>query len=203
MERSGNDLIVQFNRGDTAAFSAIYNEYYPGIYYFVRRFINKREDAEDITADIFVKLWKMHTDITSINNAQAFLYISARNTCIDFLRQLKRQNERQKELLHILMQEHAEDILKEDLKAEVLQSIFEEIENLPPACKRVFKMSYLDNLSNDTIADMLQINNQSVRNHKQRAIKLLRIALLNKKIAAAALIIYLFYPFIKKFLFFY
>src|SRR5580698_10202411 len=136
MERSGNDLILQFNQGDTAAFSAIYNEYYPSIYYYVRRFINEREDAEDITADIFVKLWKVHTNITSINNARAFLYTTARNTCIDFLRQLKRQNERQKELLHTLMQEPAEDSLKEDLKAAVLQSIFEEIERLPPACRK-------------------------------------------------------------------
>jgi DNA-directed RNA polymerase specialized sigma24 family protein len=49
-------------------------------------------------------------------------------------------------------------------------------------------MAYLEGLSNGQIAEVLQINNQSVRNHKQRAIKLLRMALLNKNVLVNALI---------------
>jgi len=187
MEQSGNDLIIQLNKGDTHAFSAIYKEQYPRIYYFVKQFVDKHEDAEDITADIFVKLWKMHDQFTDIKNLQAFLIVTARNTCIDFLRHTKRQQEKQKGLLHSLSQEPAELPLKDDLKAEVLQAIYTEIENLPPACRRVFKMSYFDGLPNDAIARILHINNLSVRNHKQRAIKLLRIALFNKNIIAGAI----------------
>ncbi|MES1160647.1 MAG: sigma factor-like helix-turn-helix DNA-binding protein, partial [Bacteroidota bacterium] len=93
-----------------------------------------------------------------------------------------------KELLHVLMQEPAEGVLKEDLKAEVLKSIHKEIENLPRSCGNVFKMAYLEGMSNSEIAETLQINNQSVRNHKQRAIKLLRLALLNRNILVSAFI---------------
>lgn len=188
MEQPDNNLIAQFTRGDTEAFTAIYNAYYPTLYSFVKKFIPEREDAEDITADIFVKLWRMHANFDNIKNIEAFLYITARNACLDFLRQLKRRNEKQKELLYVLLQEPAEGILPEDIKAEVLAAILQEIEKLPRSCRNVFKMAYLEGLSNSEIAESLRINNQSVRNHKQRAVKLLRLALLNRDRLAGTLI---------------
>jgi len=188
MEQPDNDLIIQFNHGDTEAFTAIYNNYYLTLYNFVKKFIPKREDAEDITADIFVKLWRMHTRFDSIKNIEAFLYITGRNACLNFLQSLQRQSEKQKELLHVLLQEPAEGTLQEDVKTEVLQIILKEIEKLPRSCQNVFKMAYLEGLSNSEIADTLGINNQSVRNHKQRAIKLLRITLLNRDILVSAFI---------------
>jgi RNA polymerase sigma-70 factor (ECF subfamily) len=193
MEQPDTDLLSQFNHGDTEAFTAIYNNYYFTLYNFVRKFVPEREDAEDITADIFVKLWKMHAKFDSIQNIEAFLYITGRNACLNFLRHLQRQNEKQKELLHILLQQPAEGALQEDLKTEVLKSIDKEIAKLPKSCGKVFKMAYLEGLSNGEIAEALQINNQSVRNHKQRAIKLLRIALLNRNMLVGTFITLYFY----------
>lgn len=193
MEQPDNDLIIQFNQGDTEAFTAIYNNYYLTLYRFVRKFVPEREDAEDITADIFFKLWKLRANFNNIKNIEAFLYITGRNACLDFLRHLQRQGEKQKELLHVLLQQPAEGILQEDLKAEVLKSIHKEIERLPRSCRNVFKMAYLEGMSNGEIAETMQINNQSVRNHKQRAIKLLRIALLNRNILASAFFGFYFY----------
>jgi len=192
-QQPDNDLIFQFNHGDTEAFTAIYNKYYLTLYHFVKKFIPEKEDAEDITADIFVKLWRMHAKFHTIQNIEAFLYITGRNACLNFLRHLQRQHEKQKQLLHILLQQPAEGSLQEDIKAEVLKSIDQEIAKLPKSCGKVFKMSYLEGLSNGEIAEALQINNQSVRNHKQRAIKLLRMALLNRNMLVGTFITLYFY----------
>jgi len=193
MEQPGNDIAFHFSQGDSGAFTAIYNEYYPTLYYFVKRFVYERVDAEDITADIFVKLWKMHPNFATIQNIKAFLYITARNSCIDFLRRRQRQTERQKEMLYVLLQQPAEGILKDDTRAEVLRMIYQEIELLPPARRNVFKLAYLDGLSNDAIADFLHLSNQTVRNHKQLAVNQLRMAILQKNILVAALL-YLYLP---------
>jgi RNA polymerase sigma-70 factor (ECF subfamily) len=193
MEQPDNDLIIQFNQGDTEAFTAIYNNYYLILYNFVKKFVPEREDAEDITADIFIKLWRLHANFDSIKNIEAFLYITGRNACLDFLRHLQRQSEKQKELMHVLLQQPAEGVLQENLKAEVLKAIHKEIERLPRSCRNVFTMAYLEGLSNSEIAETLQINNQSVRNHKQRAIKLLRIALLNRNALVSTFIGLYFY----------
>jgi len=188
MEQPDNDLISQFNHGDAEAFTAIYNKYYLTLFYFVNRFLPEREDAEDITADVFVKLWKLRARFDNIKNIEAFLYITGRNACLDYLRHLQRQYEKQKELIHVLLQEPADGILQENLKAEVLKSIHKEIAGLPRSCRRVFEMAYFEGLNNSQIAEELKINNQSVRNHKQRAIKLLRMALLNKNALVNAFI---------------
>lgn len=186
MQIPDNDLIPLFSRGEGDAFTAIYHAYYPTLYSFVKKFIAERENAEDITADIFVKLWKMHDRFDSIKNLEAFLYITARNACVDFLRQIKRQTEKQKELFAALQEQPADGFLPEDIKAEVIAAIMQEIEHLPKSAGRVFRLAYLEGLSNDEIASILHITNQSVRNHKQRAVKLIRIALLNRNIAIGA-----------------
>jgi RNA polymerase sigma-70 factor (ECF subfamily) len=188
MEQPENDLIVQFNQGDTEAFTTIYTRYYCTLYYFVKRFIPEREDAEDITADVFVKLWKLRANLQTIKNIEAFLYITGRNACLDFLRHIQRRHLRQKELLQALLQEPEEGILEDDVKTLVLRTIHAEIEKLPRSCRTVFKMSYIEGMSNSEIAEALNINNQSVRNFKLRAVKLLRIALLNKNMLVSAFI---------------
>jgi RNA polymerase sigma-70 factor (ECF subfamily) len=188
MEQPENDLIVQFSQGDSVAFTAIYNRYYSRLYYFVKKFVPEREDAEDITADIFAKLWKMRHNLHTIKNIEAFLYITGRNACLDFLRHIQRRNLRQKELLYTLLQQSGEGVLDEDIKTRVLQTIYAEIENLPRSTRQVFKMAYLEGMSNGDIAAALSINNQSVRNYKLRAVKLLRIALLNRNMMVGALI---------------
>jgi RNA polymerase sigma-70 factor (ECF subfamily) len=188
MEQPENDLIVQFSQGDSEAFTAIYNKYYYTLYSFVKRFLTEREDAEDITADVFAKLWKMRHNLHTIKNIEAFLYITGRNACLDFLRHIQRRNLRQKELIYALLQQPGEGEMEEGVKAQVLQTIYAEIEKLPRSTRQVFKMAYLEGMSNGAIAAALSINNQSVRNYKLRAVKLLRIALLNKNMVVGALI---------------
>ena len=188
MEQPVDEFISQFNQGDTEAFTAIYNRYYSTLYYFIKRFIPEREDAEDITADVFVKLWNLRANLQTIKNIEAFLYITGRNACLDFLRHIQRRNMRQKELIQSLLQEPEEGRLEEDIKTLVLQAIHAEIEKLPRSCRTVFKMAYLDGMSNSEIAASLDINNQSVRNFKLRAVKLLRIALLNKNMLVGAFV---------------
>jgi RNA polymerase sigma-70 factor (ECF subfamily) len=179
MEQPDNDLILRFTQGDFRAFTDIYDRYYLTIYRFVRKFIPEREEAEDIMANTFIKLWKLHSNFESSHNIKAFLYITARNACFDSLRHQKRQSEKQKELFYFLSQRPAEEHFQNDVETEVLKSIFLEIEKLPPSVRAVFKMAYIEGKSNDEIAAHLHITNQSVRNNKHRAIKLLRMAILN------------------------
>jgi RNA polymerase sigma-70 factor (ECF subfamily) len=150
--------------------------------------VPEREDAEDLTADVFVKLWKLRANLQTIKNIEAFLYITGRNACLDFLRHIQRQNMRQKDLIYTLLQEPEEGVLDEDVKTLVLQAIHAAIEKLPRSTRNVFKMAYLDGMSNSEIAAALDINNQSVRNYKLRAVKTLRIALLNRNMLVGAFI---------------
>jgi RNA polymerase sigma-70 factor (ECF subfamily) len=174
-----NDLIHQFKKGQQAAFTELYERYQPAIFYFVRKFVSDIGQAEDITAETFIKLWVRRQNFDNEKSISSYLHVTARNSSIDWIRTEKKQDENKEQLLILLKQEQY-DSLQDDVKAEVLRLIKAEIEKLPKKIKRVFILSYIDGKSNDEIAALLKINNQSVRNHKTRALTLIRLAIAGK-----------------------
>jgi RNA polymerase sigma-70 factor (family 1) len=187
MEQSADDLIFQFRRGSSHAYTAIYNLMAPSIYYFARRLVEDKEAAEDITADTFIKLYQMSPNFNSLPNIRAFLFVTTRNACLNYLRNLKVKNQRTSDLLYLLSNGQEKTFPEDEYRVELLQHIYDEIENLPTKCKQVFKLAYLEGLKNDEIAKLLHINNQSVKNQKTRALKILRLALSGKALLALLL----------------
>ena len=189
MNTRENDLIIAFRQGSKKAFEIIYNNYYISIFYFARRFVANSQDAEDITTETFIKLWHMHENFESMYNIRAFLHISTKNACLNYLRYEQRKLSNQKELLYLLTEETDEINGPQQITARIYQLIHDEIEKLPGQLKKIFKMAYVDGFNNEEIAKKLKINNQSVRNHKARALKLLRIALLNSDLLAIIILL--------------
>ena len=169
--------IVEFNQGKKEAFEAVYHAHYASLYYFVKRILNDRFEAEDIVAETFVKLWNLRHNFETAGNIKAFLFISARNACLDFLRSVQRQTTNQQALQYILLQDSDFTFAQDEIKIEVLRQIYTEIENLPPKCRHIFKLAYLEGLRNEEIALKLGLSYQTVKNQKLRASRMLRIAL--------------------------
>ena len=177
-----SEIISLFSEGDASAFEIIYNKYFNSVFYFAKRFVIDVQAAEDITSETFVKLWTRHGDFENIHKLTSFLYITTRNACINILRTGKRHSEYQQQLSYLLSQESDEAIAQQQLTGRIYQYIYEEIEKLPPQEMKVFKLAFIDGLSNEEIAEQLNINNQSVRNHKTRALKAIRLAIADKDI---------------------
>jgi RNA polymerase sigma factor (sigma-70 family) len=60
------------------------------------------------------------------------------------------------------------------IRSEVLAEIHKAITLLPGSCQQIFRMSYLDDMKNNQIADVLGISVNTVKTQKQRALKVLR-----------------------------
>ena len=183
------ELIYQFNRGQQAAFTTVYDRYWPAIFYFVRKFIPDTSEAEDITAETFIKLWERRANFDNEKSIASFLHTTARNASIDWLRSEKRKVTHQEKLLQQL-QDDSYQQLQGDVKAELLQLVQQEINKLPSKIKRVFLLAYAEGKSNEEIASLLGIHNQSVRNHKARALKLLKLAIAGKNWQFLLLVFY-------------
>lgn len=83
--------IQQAARGDHAAFEWLVEQYQTPVYRLCLRMTNNPEDAADLTQESFLKAWK---NLESFHFESAFstwLYRLSTNTCLDFLRQLKRR----------------------------------------------------------------------------------------------------------------
>lgn len=172
-------IVALFNKGDAQALAHVFELHNRSLCYFAERLTGDRQEAEDIVADAFMKLWNKRADFENLQNIKAFLYIATRNACFDFLKHRRRSNSSHDEILY-LSQENDDALLHTMIETELLQKIYGEIERLPGKCRTIFKL-FLEGKSTQEIADQLNISRQNVLNQKARAIQLLRIFLLQKK----------------------
>jgi RNA polymerase sigma-70 factor (ECF subfamily) len=184
-----NDIIVAFRQGDLAAFDVIYWQLRKPIITFCKCMVPV-EDAEEITTDIFVRLWRSRTQWDNIKDVKAFLYVSARNACFNFLRSQKAKPGKQVAINEIMEQE-SELILQAEIESELIGLIKEELNNLPETCKAVFSMSYFEGYENTEIAQRLQVSYQTVRNLKSIALKTIRKSLAEKGLQLSAILLLL------------
>ena len=182
-----NSFLIAFQQDDVNAVRQIYDRHYRTICYYAERFVQNRAEAEDIAIDSFIKLLKKKNEFGSLAEIKSFLFIVTRNACFDSIRREKRHHSAHKELLYMSdVMEPDQDL--EGIRSEVMQEIFQEVENLPPQCGQVFKLLFLRGLDSKTAAAELGIATKTVLNQKAKAILLLRKALLKKGLIGSILL---------------
>jgi RNA polymerase sigma-70 factor (ECF subfamily) len=92
-ETNLQELFVLLEKGDRDAFSRIYQQLKQPVYTICYRIVQSRETAEDITHDVFVKLFRCPPD-ASVQNIRAWIFQMARNLSIDALRKESRRSDR-------------------------------------------------------------------------------------------------------------
>lgn len=153
--------------------------FFPSLSFFAKRLVDNDGEGEDIAADSFVKLLNRYDSFDSLPNIKAFLYITTRNACLNYLRYSQRQYAEKREM-NRMQERTAEHALSYMVHAEVLREVEFEIDQLPNRCKEIFKLIYYERRSADDIADMLGISINTVWVQRAKAIQLIRTHLLKK-----------------------
>lgn len=86
------ELFARIQKGDREAFACVYQELKRPVYTICYRITQSKETAEDITHDVFVKLFRSPPD-ASVKNMRAWIFQMARNLSIDALRKQSRMAE--------------------------------------------------------------------------------------------------------------
>jgi RNA polymerase sigma-70 factor (ECF subfamily) len=87
------ELVAQAQQGDQLAFATLYEQYRPLVYRFLRRRLDGADETvEDLTEDVFVKLYeKLDRYVERGLPFTAWLYRIAHNRLVDYVRTLPRQ----------------------------------------------------------------------------------------------------------------
>lgn len=172
-----NTTLHSLVAGDAKGFSEIYSSYYLPIYYFAKKFVGDAVVAEDVTAETFSKLWQEAEQKREVKNVKAFLHVTAKNNCLDKLKMEKTHQEKHREILYLQQEDLRAALNAAELKAAVMDSIYAEIEKLPPKSRMIFKMAFFEGMKTGEIAKKLGLNENTVTNQKVSALKKLRLAL--------------------------
>jgi RNA polymerase sigma-70 factor (family 1) len=169
-------LVEDFKKNDQSAFRKIYEAYYRRIFRFARSFLDL-EDAEDITANTFIKLWERRSTFETSQHIQGFLLVTVRNGCLDVLQREKYARIYKERVTKQHSKAMSYDVESIFLKAEIKSRIVAELDKLPPRTKRVCYLAYFEGLKNEEISQLVGIKYQTVCNMKLVALKKLRVAL--------------------------
>jgi RNA polymerase sigma factor (sigma-70 family) len=81
-----SDIILQVMQGQTKAYALLVDRYQNFVFTLVLRYINNREEAEEVAQDIFVKAFRSLADFRGQSKFSTWLYTIVNTTCISRLR---------------------------------------------------------------------------------------------------------------------
>jgi len=170
-----NDLIVRLINADEDAFKGIFDCYFRKIQQFVYRYIKETTQAEDVTQNIFIKLWEKKAGIDINKSFDGYIFTIAYRTVMDHFRQTDRNllcSTSETFLQETIVSPSSSDEL---LNRHQLESLYEKaLQTLPQKRKEIFLLSRHNGLSNKQIAERLNISVKTVENQMTAALSRLR-----------------------------
>lgn len=165
-------------KGDELAFQELYNRYYPGVFQFALGFLENRQEAEDCTAETFIKLWDARSDTQAVKNISSFLFIAIRNACLNCLRNNKRHADHH-ERIKQLSSHPIESFRQNEITEHLLEFLESEVSKLSDQQRKVLQL-HLEGFKNEEIGQLLAVSEKTIRNIKSEALKKLKIGLLEQ-----------------------
>ena len=87
--QADTDIITQVLGGNQQAYALLVDRYQNFVFTIVLRYIKSREDAEEVSQDVFVKAYRSLADFKGAAKFSTWLYTVTTTTCITFLRKKK------------------------------------------------------------------------------------------------------------------
>lgn len=168
-------LKLKLNPSDADVYAQLYDLYIDKIYRFILFKVNQVEEAQDLTSDVFLKVWQYLQNNQKVGNFKALLYQSAKNLVIDYYRQkAKRESTSDENILQNIIDQRGENMIKElEIKSEI-KGLDYFLRQLKSEYQEVLILKYIEDYSNSEIAKILGKNASNVRVLVHRALKLLQ-----------------------------
>lgn len=167
------NLIQAAVRGESSAFGTLYDLYQPRIYRFVLIKVGHREEAEDLTHQVFLSAWQNMKSYRSKGFPfSSWLYRIARNKVVDFYR-TKRESSSIDQIDPEFFIEPAVQHLNIDLGIE-RDRVMMAIQKLESNYQDVVVLRFVEDMSVEEVAKTLKRSSGSVKVTQHRAIKKLK-----------------------------
>jgi RNA polymerase sigma-70 factor (family 1) len=167
------ELLPDFIAGRAEAFTVLYERYNRTVYQIIYRFVKSSELADDLTQELFIKVWNNRQLLSNVQSFKGFLLTSTRNHTLDSLKKTLRSQKALGEVVKnfVVQRTAADDQLLDTDYAVFLDN---ELAKLPKRSREVFRLCRKEDHTYAEVADELGISKSAVKKHMIFSMKVLK-----------------------------
>jgi RNA polymerase sigma-70 factor (ECF subfamily) len=169
-------LWQKLREGDKKALSDIYQAQVDALFRYGCQFTQDQRLVEDMIQDLFIELWKNHATLGTTDAIRQYLLVALRRKIIRQLQQSSQRQEKAAQHWSTASDTEAADykLIENETVSAQQQQLNKALAQLSDRQREVLYLKYFEGFNYKEIADMLQINHQSVRNTATAGLKALR-----------------------------
>ncbi len=171
MTTTDESLIERIELGDDSAFELLVKRYQQKVFQTCIGFVHNEEDAADLTQEIFIRVYKRLHTFKGNSTFSTWIYRISMNMSLNFLRKQKvkhlftRLDQGEVEQEIISEERTDQNILRRDEKKKIARIL----QKLTAAQRNAFVLSHYQELSNQELADVLEITLKAAESLLYRA----------------------------------
>ena len=155
-------------------FDEFFRTFFNSTCLFIKRMIKDEEDVADVAQSAFLRVYEHWEEFETMDNAKAFLYVSARNICLDQMKHRKAGARYAEEAKW--QEEQEESFLDEMIREETFRVLYAAIDKLPWQTRQVVLLC-MNGDSNAEVGEKLGISINTVKTLKKNGYAVLRVLL--------------------------
>lgn len=166
--------------GDEETYISLFREYYVSLCSYSRRYVGRKDVAEEIVSDTFLKIWEARESIQINTSVKAYLFQAVCNNSLNYLRKLKKEETLDEYFLETSSENIGFAILPEEIDEQsmTMESIHEKIEEavgfLPEQQQKAFRLKRFEGKKTREIAEIMGLSVKTIEMHLSKATLSLR-----------------------------
>lgn len=169
MYAAEKSILLRVANGDQQAFRQLFDQYWDGMYANALHFTKSPELAQDLTQEIFTKVWILRGKLPEIDRFDAWLYRVAKNMILDEMRRLQ-QNPDYAEFIDAYFLAGDQDAHQPATTKDIEKQLHAAIDQLPAQMQTAFKLSRFEGLTHEQIARKMNISKVTSQNYIARSL---------------------------------
>ena len=163
--------------GEGETFEMLFKAHFKSLYGYAYTIIKDEMAAEEMVQNVFLKIWEKKGGLNIQSPALAYLYKSVYHESLNYLKHQKVKAAYQAHTTYQMKNQadHASKIMLSELE----QQINKALDELPEQCRTIFQMSRFEELKYQEIADRLGLSIKTVENQMGKALKIMRLKLVD------------------------
>lgn len=173
-------LLLMIGNNDQQAFAELYNRYHIGIYNYQSAFVKIPSLAEDLTQEVFMKIWEVRLRLEIHTSFAAYIYRVSRNVAIDAMKKIASDRELLNEVILYTQSCLPESAINQLQKKEDYFLYKQAIDSLSHQRKTVYLLCREEGKTYEEAAELLGISRHTVKEHMAESLRSLRHFLTEK-----------------------